>query len=223
MQRLAYTDQIIITFSDAEAVTYPISVIVRDIQCLTWPRVAPQSLIGLRPFAAYIQRTCGLRSEPVFATDCVVRDKELKLTLNCERAEDANMLLGIGPGMACDRAREKAFKDVNVPHLYDDRWFYGSTLSFYEADLHAVVKDRSAQKMLCEVEPHIREAVIKRATDVRVSVVGPNWEDGEALVTVESPEDYDVLVHGKQRIFAGKTITFSPRLYPVTKARPQWR
>lgn len=215
MPSLAYTDQITITFEDPLAKpyrykTYPVLVTVRDIQHLTWPCVAPQSLIGLRPFTDYIWRRLGLRSNAVFEKVSVARDKELKLTLNCRSAKAANRLLEVGHGVGCDRAGDTATGDSKS---YDDQWFYGSTISFYEPGLRVFVEDDCAKKILCEVEPHIGspKAMIKRAMDVRVSVVKPDSR-GEVLLTVDTPEDYDVLVHGKKRMFAGQTINFAPKL-----------
>jgi hypothetical protein len=197
MGSLAFTDQIIITFEDPTPTLYPLLVTVRGIQHPTWSYFLSYFIpVGLRRFAAYIRESRHLHSEPVFEKESVVLSKELKLTLNCRSARDAHELLLL-----------ESWHITRCPHICDDPWFYGATLRFYEPGLQLLVKG-DAKKILCDVEPHIGEAMIKRVTDVRVSVGRPDTK-GEVLVTVDNPEDYDVLFDVRKKfIFAGQTINF---------------
>jgi hypothetical protein len=64
----------------------------------------------------------------------------------------------------------------------------------------------------------MRETAIKDATGVSVRVDASKWAAGQALVTATSHKDYDTIVHGPARTFGGRTLTFTPLLYPVSAA-----
>lgn len=214
MGRLDFTDQIVIILSDTIAVTYPVTVIIFDTDRRGAPKlgelVAPASLTSLRPVADYIRGHFNLRCVPVFAKDRVVLTETLCFTLNCGCPEDANTLLQVKHGLSSIGR----FPDVRMRNAYSGP-LSGWRLFFYKPGLQAVVTNEDASAMLCKLDPNVGQVAIERATDVRVSIVEAAWASGQVLVTANGTRDYDVLVHGKQRILAGQQLAFGPLLYPT--------